>query len=73
MKLVFITDAWQPLTGGGQKLYWEVLSRLAKKDWQIIVVTRALLYQRRAYKSNESFFGNESNDLAALQWGFAIS
>jgi len=42
MKLVFITDAWRPVTGGGQKLYEEVLSRLAEKGWQIIVVTRAL-------------------------------
>lgn len=42
MKLVFITDAWRPLTGGGQKLYWEVLSRLAKRGWQIMVITRDL-------------------------------
>lgn len=42
MKLVFITDAWRPITGGGQKLYWEVLSRLAKRGWQITVVTRLL-------------------------------
>ena len=42
MKLVFITDAWQPLTGGGQKLYKEVLSRLAKRGWEITVITRVL-------------------------------
>jgi len=44
MKLVFLTDAWVPLVGGGQKLYLEVLSRLAKKyHWRITVVTRNLL------------------------------
>ena len=53
MQIVFITDAWQPLTGGGQKLYWEVLSRLAKTNWQITVVTRALSNQR-----NETFFNH---------------
>jgi len=42
MKLVFITDAWRPITGGGQKLYEEVLTRLAKRGWQITVVTRLL-------------------------------
>lgn len=42
MKLVFITDAWRPLTGGGQKLYEEVLTRLTKQGWKIIVVTRLL-------------------------------
>lgn len=42
MKLVFITDAWKPITGGGQKLYEEVLNRLAKRGWQITVVTRSL-------------------------------
>lgn len=42
MKLVFITDAWKPITGGGQKLYEEVLTRLAKRGWQITVVTRRL-------------------------------
>lgn len=42
MNLVFITDAWRPLTGGGQKLYEEVLTRLARRGWQITVVTRRL-------------------------------
>lgn len=42
MKLVFITDAWRPLTGGGQKLYEEVLTRLVKRGWEITVVTRRL-------------------------------
>lgn len=42
MKLVFITDAWKPITGGGQKLYEEVLTRLEKRGWQVTVVTRAL-------------------------------
>ncbi len=55
MNLVFITDAWQPLTGGGQKLYWEVLSRLAEKHgWKITVVTRALRYNGRNYQEQES-------------------
>jgi len=45
MKLVFITDAWKPLTGGGQKLYWEVLGRLARRGWAITVVTRALKHK----------------------------
>lgn len=42
MNLVFITDAWRPLTGGGQKLYKEVLTRLVKRGWAVTVVTRAL-------------------------------
>jgi glycosyltransferase involved in cell wall biosynthesis len=42
MKLVFITDAWRPITGGGQKLYEEVLTRLARAGWKITVVTRLL-------------------------------
>jgi len=42
MKLVFLTDAWRPLIGGGQKLYEEVLFRLARSGWQITVVTRLL-------------------------------
>ena len=49
MKLVFITDAWRPLTGGGQKLYEEVLSRLAKRGWQINVITRALPGGKKRY------------------------
>lgn len=52
MKLVFITDAWRPLTGGGQKLYEEVLSRLAKKGWQVTVITRAL---QGSYPNHEPF------------------
>ena len=48
MNLVFITDAWRPIVGGGQKLYWEVLSRLAKQGWRIIVVTRALVNNQSA-------------------------
>lgn len=42
MNIVFITDAWQPITGGGQKLYEEVLTRLAKRGWQVTVITRRL-------------------------------
>ena len=45
MQIVFITDAWKPLTGGGQKLYEKVLSRLARRGWAITVVTRALKHK----------------------------
>lgn len=65
MNLVFITDAWQPIVGGGQKLYWEVLSRLAKQGWQIIVVTRALVNCRE-----ESFF---HNNLKVIRLGPVLS
>ncbi|MBU2052005.1 glycosyltransferase family 4 protein, partial [Patescibacteria group bacterium] len=70
MNIVFITDAWQPLTGGGQKLYWEVLSRLAKKNWQITVVTRALRYQGKLYDKSESYF---KNCLQIIRLGPAVS
>ena len=70
MKLVFITDAWRPLTGGGQKLYWEILRRLAKKKWQIIVVTRALQHQGKTYDKSETYFNNH---LRIVRLGQALS
>ena len=54
-KLSIILDAWQPLVGGGQKLFWEVASGLANRDYQVTIIARALNYQGKKYDQNESF------------------
>ncbi len=60
MKLVFITDAWQPLVGGGQKLFWELTNRLAKDHHcQIIVITRALKFANQTFNQPESYLDNQ--------------
>ncbi|MCX6816737.1 MAG: glycosyltransferase family 4 protein [Candidatus Beckwithbacteria bacterium] len=59
MNLVFICDAWQPLIGGGQKLFWELTSRLVKDHHcQITVVTRTLRYEGKIFANNETYFNN---------------
>jgi len=59
MKLVFLCDAWQPIVGGGQKLFWELASRLVKDHHcEITVITRALRYEGKVFAENETYFNN---------------
>jgi len=72
MKLVFINDAWQPLVGGGQKLFWELASRLSRDHrCQITVITRALIQEGKIFKQNETYF-NERLQIIRLgpAWPF---
>jgi len=56
MKIVILADAWQPLTGGGQKLFLELVERLVKDHHcQIQVITRALKHtDGKTYQNNQS-------------------
>ena len=59
MKLVLISDSWSPLIGGGQKLFWELASRLVKDHHcQITVLTRALRYEGKVFAKKETYFNN---------------
>ncbi len=59
MKIVLISDSWSPLIGGGQKLFWELASRLVKyHHCQIIVISRALSYEGKIFSQNETYFNN---------------
>ena len=59
MKLVFLCDAWPPIVGGGQKLFWELASRLVKDHrCQITVLTRALRYEGKVFAKKETYFNN---------------
>ena len=59
MKLVLISDSWSPLIGGGQKLFWELASRLVKDHrCQITVLTRALRYEGKVFAKKETYFNN---------------
>ena len=59
MKLVFLCDAWQPIVGGGQKLFAELTSRLVKDHrCQITVLTRALRYEGKVFAKKETYFNN---------------
>lgn len=59
MKIVFITDAWKPLVGGGQNLFWHLTNGLVKNHrCQITVVTRALKYKGKIYNQHESYLNN---------------
>lgn len=70
MKLVFLCDAWQPIVGGGQKLFWELASRLVKDHrCQITVLTRSLKYEGKIFAKNESYF---NNDLKIIRLGPAL-
>lgn len=55
MKITIILDAWQPLVGGGQKLFWKVASGLANRGYQVTIFARALSYQGKKHDQNESF------------------
>lgn len=70
MKLVFLTDAWRPLVGGGQKLFWELTNRLAKDHHcQIIVITRALKFANQTFNQPESYL---SHKLKIIRLGPAL-
>lgn len=59
MKLVLISDSWSPLIGGGQKLFWELTSRLVKDHrCQITVITRALRFEGEVFKQKENYFNH---------------
>lgn len=59
MKLVFLCDAWQPIVGGGQKLFWELAGRLVKDHHcQITVLTRALRCEGKVFAQNKTYFNN---------------
>lgn len=59
MKLVFLCDAWQPLVGGGQKLFWELTSRLVKDHHcEITVITRALYHEGKVFSQKETYFNH---------------
>ncbi|MFC1626994.1 glycosyltransferase family 4 protein [Patescibacteria group bacterium] len=67
MKIVILADAWQPITGGGQKLFLELVTRLAKDHGcQITVITRALKHQGKIYKKTEKLLNNQ---LAIIRLG----
>jgi len=56
MKIVILLDAWQPIIGGGQKLFLELATRLVKHhDCQIEIITRSL-----KDKSGKKFNHNQS-------------
>ena len=58
MKIVLLADAWQPITGGGQQLFWQLVSGLVKKHrCQITVVTRAIRHtDGKKYNKNQTLF-----------------
>lgn len=59
MKLVFFCDAWKPIVGGGQKLFWELVNRLVKDHrCQVTVITRSLKYEGKIFAKNETYFNN---------------
>ena len=54
MKIILLIDAWQPVIGGGQKLFKEITSRLVKDhDCQVEIITRALK-DKNGQKYNQS-------------------
>jgi len=61
MKIVILADAWQPITGGGQKLFLELVTGLVKDHrCQIQVVTRALKDKKgKVYNKNEKLLNNK--------------
>ena len=70
MNIVFICDAWQPIVGGGQKLFWELVSRLVKDHHcQITVITRALRYEGKIFAKNETYFNHR---LQIIRFGPAL-
>jgi glycosyltransferase involved in cell wall biosynthesis len=60
-KLVIILDAWKPLVGGGQKLFWEIATGLVKNhDYQVTIIARALVDDRGTpYTKNETFLNGK--------------
>ncbi|MCG2692372.1 glycosyltransferase family 4 protein [Microgenomates group bacterium] len=59
MKLVFLCDAWQPLVGGGQKLFQEITNRLVKDHHcEITVITRALRFEGKTFSQNKTHFNH---------------
>ncbi len=55
MKITIILDAWQPLVGGGQKLFWKLASGLVRRGYQVTIIARALKKKKKKYDQNESF------------------
>ena len=60
MKIVILADAWQPITGGGQKLFLELVTRLVRDHrCQIQVITRALKHKSKIYHQEEKSFNHK--------------
>ena len=61
MKITIILDAWQPLVGGGQKLFWEIASGLVKNhNRQMTIIARALKNESGGiYDNDESFLNGK--------------
>lgn len=58
MKIVILIDSWEPIIGGGQKLFWELAVRLVKDNHcQIEIITRALKdKQAKKFNQNQNLF-----------------
>lgn len=56
MKIVLLIDAWDPIIGGGQKLFWQIASGLVKDhSCQVEIITRSLKdKQGKRYDKNQT-------------------
>jgi len=61
MKIVILADAWQPVIGGGQKLFLQLIKGLVKDhSCQIHVITRSLKDSKgRVFNKNESLLNSK--------------
>lgn len=61
MKLVILLDAWEPIIGGGQKLFLKLIEGLIKNHHcQITLITRNLKdKQNKPYFKNQSLLNNQ--------------
>lgn len=57
MKIAFIIDLWDPITGGSQTHVQELVNRLIENHGcEIDIFTRSLIYDSSVYDHNEDFF-----------------
>lgn len=58
MKIAFIIDTWEPIIGGGQKLFWELAKGLVKDhNCEVTIITRALKDKEgKIFNKNQSYF-----------------
>jgi len=61
MKIALLIDAWWPIIGGGQKLFWELAKGLVKNHHcQVMIITRALKDEGgNIFAENEFYFKNK--------------
>lgn len=61
MKIVLLIDAWEPVIGGGQKLFWQLAKGLVLNHCcQVVLVTRALKDKEgKIYNKNEKLFNGK--------------